>query len=86
MDDYGKCQPEKSITIAHPHTGLDEQLQRFWEIEQCDVQSKHLTPDEEYAEQHFKANVQKQPDGRYMVKLPFKANSFQLGESMVAAM
>ncbi|XP_037823160.1 uncharacterized protein LOC119611586, partial [Lucilia sericata] len=79
-------QPEKSIMIAHLHTGLDEQLQRFWEIEQCDVQSKHLTPDEEHAEQHFKENVRKQPDGRYMVKLPFKANSFQLGESKTAAM
>ncbi|XP_065355419.1 uncharacterized protein LOC135949893 [Calliphora vicina] len=79
-------QPEMSILIAHVHTGLDEQLQRFWEIEQCEVQSKHLTPDEEHAEQHFMENVQKQSDGRYMVKLPFKTNDFQLGESKKSAM
>ena len=59
MGNVNVGQPEKSIMIAHLHTGLDEQLQSIWEIEQCDVQSKHLTPDEEHAEQHFKENVQK---------------------------
>ena len=50
-------QPEKTIVITRLHNGLDEQLQRFWEIEQCNVQSEHLTPAEEHAAQHFKTNI-----------------------------
>lgn len=76
---------KKAIVVAHVSCGLDEQLQRFWETEECKAQTKHLSPDEERAEQHFAENVQRLEDGRYMVRLPFKANSFQLGESKTAA-
>ena len=50
MGNVNAGQPEKSImTKTNSFNGFD--------IEQCDVQSKHLTPDEEHAEQNFKENV-----------------------------
>lgn len=79
-------QTEHSTFIAHIHSGLDVQLQKFWETEECNIQTKFLSPEEEKAEQHFRKNVQRQQDGRYMVRLPFKTDTIEIGESKSAAM
>lgn len=61
------------------------ELRRFWEVESIPKQTL-LTPQEQMAEQHFKDNLQRGSDGRFIVKLPFKNDSTQeIGNSFPAA-
>lgn len=76
---YGKC-PVSCLTLSNARQchfvkshSLEETLTKFWEIE--DLPSKSLTPEEIYCENHFTANVSKDPDGSYVVKLPIKVGS-----------
>lgn len=50
------------------------------------MQRKHLSPEEVRAEQHYKDNVQKQEDGRYMVRISFKSGNSNLGGFRTAAL
>ncbi|XP_037812325.1 uncharacterized protein LOC119604046 [Lucilia sericata] len=79
-------QPVRSTFVAHVYPSLDIQLQKFWETEECTLQGKIVSPDEEKAEKHYMDTVQRLHDGRYMVRLPFKNDSIELGESKLAAM
>lgn len=64
---------------------LDELLQRLWEVE-C-VPQKHLrTKEEQLCEDHFVTNTVRNENGRYVVKLPIKAESFELGNSRQMAL
>ncbi|XP_065360529.1 uncharacterized protein LOC135954335 [Calliphora vicina] len=78
-------QPVRSTFVAHVYPSLDIHLQKFWETEECILQGKIVSPDEEKAEKHYVDTVQRLDDGRYMVRLPFKNDSIELGESKLAA-
>ncbi|XP_076660820.1 uncharacterized protein LOC143364269 [Halictus rubicundus] len=54
-------------------------LSRFWEQEEIEV-SIPVTEEDRRAEDHFAASYNRQPDGRFMVRLPFKTRP-ELGES-----
>lgn len=76
--------PGMTITSMLCHTEDDEILRKFWEIE--DIQQKSiLTPEEQYCEDHFDKTHQRNECGRYIVKLPFKNNNLELGNSLGAA-
>lgn len=49
---------------------LDEQLRRFWEIEEMHPE-RTLTSDEEYCEEHYRKTHKRDPTGRFIVRLPF---------------
>uniref|UniRef100_A0A8D8RLV6 Endonuclease n=1 Tax=Cacopsylla melanoneura TaxID=428564 RepID=A0A8D8RLV6_9HEMI len=66
------------------HVNLDTSLKRFWELEELPA-VKHLSQEEKDCEMHFAQNVSREPDGRYMIKLPFKSNVQELGESKARA-
>jgi hypothetical protein len=58
---------------------LDDQLRRFWEIEEW---SRLPTSKEEReCEEHFQGNTKRDQTGRFIVRLPFKQNPSRLGES-----
>ena len=59
-------------------------LQRFWEIEEV-PEKKLWTPEELKCEEHFKATTKRRPDGRFVVKLPFKEEIGLLGDSLQQA-
>nr|XP_012135784.1 PREDICTED: uncharacterized protein LOC105661897 [Megachile rotundata] len=59
-----------SSSLTLQKTVLDEQLSKFWEIEECSV-SKHMSKEEQLCEAHFNKNVQRDASGRYIVRLPF---------------
>ncbi|XP_029678862.1 uncharacterized protein LOC115244965 [Formica exsecta] len=50
---------------------LEEELRRFWEVEELPRQT-HLTPQEQQCEEHFRLTHSRESDGRYVVRLPFK--------------
>ena len=61
-------------------------FEKFWTQEEV-VQptSAALTGEEIGCEEHFAATHQRTPEGRYLLKLPFKSNIHLLGDSEYAA-
>lgn len=68
---------------------LNKQLERFWHIEGglLDAKTAAETRKEEdqACEQHFQDTYKRTPEGRYTVKLPFKPDALQLGDTRIAA-
>ncbi|XP_073814300.1 uncharacterized protein [Musca autumnalis] len=67
---------------------LNEDLKRFWEIENVPDQ-KSMSVTDIWCEEHYKRNVKRSSDGRYIVKLPFRQDltpDQYLGASRRAAM
>ncbi|XP_055591485.1 uncharacterized protein LOC129743475 [Uranotaenia lowii] len=50
---------------------LNEQLERFWQVDNFDV-GKALTADEKEVETHFEKTFSRSDDGRYVVRLPLR--------------
>lgn len=65
-------------------SSLNEQLQKFWEIESFDNSHIKLSNEELECEMDFRKNVE-QCEGKYTVKLPLKNNYVELGESLTIA-
>ncbi|XP_055623685.1 uncharacterized protein LOC129767090 [Toxorhynchites rutilus septentrionalis] len=65
---------------------LDQQLERFWEIENFDV-GKTYTHEEQLCEDHFQQTVGRDQDGRYVVRLPLREAMLPLiGDSYPVAL
>ena len=60
-------------------------LKEFWTLEQVPGCSNYFTAEEDQALYHFKDTVQREPDGRYQVRLPRKVPTPELGQSRGAA-
>jgi len=73
-----------SITVMH--CSLDQELHRFWEIEES-PSSSILSPDEGRCEEHFLATHSRDSSGRYIVRLPFKEGPpINIGDSRSTAL
>ena len=64
----------------NPIRSDSDELTRFWEIEQV-PNKQFLSKEEQACESHFSENVQRNDNGRYVVKLPFNENKANLGNS-----
>lgn len=62
------------------HLNLEQTLKKFWEIESLDTTPK-LTHEELQCEQIFASTYSRTESGRFVVTLPFKLESPQLGNS-----
>lgn len=72
-------QPRKSISCNL--SNLEKLLTRFWEVEElAEVPNSSLVEDCPM-ERHFRQTTRREPDGRFVVALPFKVDSTTLGES-----
>lgn len=72
-----------SLPIHHctMYANLDDQLKRFWEIEELPRQT-YLSPEDLRCENHFASTHSRTPNGRYIVCLPFKTDlPLKIGES-----
>jgi len=67
------------------NTRLEDQLERFWRIEEIDAPSKKYSNEELLCEEEFKATHQKDHDGRFIIGLSFQQSIDQLGESRATA-
>lgn len=63
---------------------LSEALQKFWETEEPPT-ARRLDPDEEECEMFYRNNTGRLPSGRFVTRLPFRANRPPLGQSHHAA-
>jgi hypothetical protein len=70
--------PRQSFVIRSNDV-LDQQLQKFWEIEE--LPSKAWTAQEILCEEHFKKHTTRDDTGRYIVTLPRREGQGHLGES-----
>jgi hypothetical protein len=61
-------------------TSLEKQLVKFWEIEEVAVDKPKLE-EEIQCKTHFLKNVSRDEGGRYIVHLPFRKTSNNLGET-----
>jgi len=59
---------------------INDQLRRFWDLEEPATKS-HMSAEEAECEQQFCATQIRDPNGRFVVSLPFKSNNIQLGAS-----
>ncbi|XP_062557298.1 uncharacterized protein LOC134222171 [Armigeres subalbatus] len=64
---------------------VEEAIQRFWQIEEVPTVSP-LTSEEQECEAHFVATHQRTSDGRYMVRLPFRANVKEVSDCRSVAL
>ena len=65
-------------------SSFEDNLQRFWEIEEVPA-TKHLTDEERRCEENFNPTTRRNPEGRFIVKLPFKKDIGELGDSQQQA-
>ncbi|XP_055584795.1 uncharacterized protein LOC129737660 [Uranotaenia lowii] len=71
-----------SSVIANLATVADiyRLMQRFWIIEEADS-APCMSVEEAACEKHFSQNVQRTPEGRYIVRLPFKEPVSSVGDN-----
>ncbi|XP_036143399.1 uncharacterized protein LOC118645797 [Monomorium pharaonis] len=79
-------QSSANITVLHCTNlqPLSEEIQRFWEVEEIPPPHQ-LAPLDEQCETHFCDTHSRQPDGRYIVRLPFKRSPINIGRSRLTA-
>lgn len=66
----------KSVTCL----AINQQLAKFWEIEEVRSLPK-LSKADQFCEDHFMANTTRDDEGQFVVKVPFKDNLQNLGQS-----
>ncbi|XP_012543469.2 uncharacterized protein LOC105840926 [Monomorium pharaonis] len=79
--------PRHNITVQHCSCSIsvEQELQKFWELEEVPTQVI-LSPEERQCEEHFLATHSRNPDGRYIVRLPFKQGPpIEIGKSRATA-
>ncbi|XP_071577705.1 uncharacterized protein [Temnothorax nylanderi] len=79
----GQARRDHPIEVHHVSVDddLDLNLQRFWEVEEI-PHPVRLTPEEQACEEHFVRTHYPNPDGRYVVRLPFRNGPpISIGES-----
>lgn len=73
-----------SILCLNSNVDVDASLRKFWEVE--DIFAPELfTEEEKLCEEHYYKTTTRDNTGRYIVSLPFKEKSNELGNSRKAA-
>uniref|UniRef100_UPI001438EC36 uncharacterized protein LOC117162231 n=1 Tax=Bombus vancouverensis nearcticus TaxID=2705178 RepID=UPI001438EC36 len=82
----GSPTSQTAINTFHATTtALQEDLARFWEIDEGPA-TTHLSESERLCEEHFRNHVRRTKEGRYIVALSFNEKLSSLGSSKAAAM
>ena len=67
-------------------TNLNDELKRFWELEEPAAAPPSMSPDDMRCEDHFIRTHHRTPQGRYVVRLPFRNDSPTIGDSSGVAL
>ncbi|XP_055714338.1 uncharacterized protein LOC129808581 [Phlebotomus papatasi] len=78
MSQFPRQNPYEYCSLST--TVLNKTLQRFWELENV-PQEETITDDHVATENHFTTTYSRNPEGRFIVKLPFRKNPNLLGDS-----
>lgn len=60
---------------------IQNQLMRFWQLDEVSPKACHYSSEEQLCEDHFVKNTMRLPDGRFCVRLPLKHDVNVLGDS-----
>ena len=77
-------QPQTHHNAQFLQPDVNDQLRKFWEIEEIPNASV-LTEEEKECERHFIETTTRQEDSRFVVSVPFKPDSKSLGQSLPKA-
>ncbi|XP_055714232.1 uncharacterized protein LOC129808477 [Phlebotomus papatasi] len=80
-------QQEENSAVCNISTlaSLNKTLRQFWELEEV-PEEPTASLEQEAAEKHFEITHSRSSDGRFVVKLPFRSNSQDLGDSRSKAL
>lgn len=71
---------------SQPSMGaLEQQIQRFWEIEHHDAATKRVTKEQADCEDYYQQTFRRLPTGQFVVRLPFREDASRLGSSIEMA-
>lgn len=65
---------------------LENQMEKFWLLEEPLIKENNYSIEESEVEEHFKNTFERDYSGSFIVRLPFKENYVQLGESYTMAL
>ena len=80
----GGMDDEVEKGVACNVSELNKQITRFWELEDCPGVSVRAREDEQ-CEKHYAKNCRRDASGRYTVRLPFKDDNVEFGNSKAQA-
>lgn len=70
-----------ALQADHSMRNLNRLMEKFWSIEEAPDQKSKLTAEEHAVETYFAQTHYRQNDGRYVVKIPLKENTFPIADS-----
>ncbi|XP_053686784.1 uncharacterized protein LOC128736332 [Sabethes cyaneus] len=85
---YRDTIPHKTTStclLSTTDDSLNQQLKRFWELEEYTAFSPHLSDEEKRCEEHFYKHTVRDDDGNFIVRLPYLHSPTLLGESRLIA-
>ncbi|XP_076289809.1 uncharacterized protein LOC143213641 [Lasioglossum baleicum] len=86
--EVSSCKKNRSSSIAFSHhcsSSLESELRRFWEVEEL-PRCSPLSSTERQCEEHFMTTHSRNPDGRFVVRLPFTRDPpLEIGHSRHSA-
>ena len=76
---------EKGRLVSCNLSELTTQMEKFWAIEELSI-IPPKSGEEELCESHYVKNTRRHANGRYIVRLPFRTNDMDLGNSRASAL
>nr|CAI5818943.1 unnamed protein product [Callosobruchus analis] len=70
-----------AVTISNDDQILQNQLEKFWQVEECPT-TNSLTPDEKECERIFTTTTTRNELGHFVVELPLRNNVCDLGDTL----
>ncbi|XP_060873872.1 uncharacterized protein LOC132947601 [Metopolophium dirhodum] len=64
------------LTCAERNNKLSEQIEMFWKTEECMIK-ENWSEEEKLCDEHFIQNTKRDENGKFIVKLPLKDNTFR---------
>lgn len=63
------------------YSNIENQLGKFWDLEECSSDNKIFSSKEDSCKKHFVENTKRREDGKFIVSIPFKSSINKLGDS-----
>lgn len=78
----GPCDDRTFVNTVKCNFNVNDDLQKFWDIEEVPSELSPFTKNEQYCEDYFNQTVSRDVlSGKFIVRFPFKENPLSLGES-----
>ncbi|XP_025831267.1 uncharacterized protein LOC112904716 [Agrilus planipennis] len=86
IQNNSRCHFLTHCSTVNSSNQLDNQLTRFWELDEFKCRASNYSPEEQHCEEHFINTHTRDRDGRFVVSIPYKREPNELGESKTLAL